>query len=506
MSLKNYFLLGLFILSCLVFGVDKNQQKVSAQQSAVAVVEPFMIKDINPGGDSNPWQFTEMDGKIYFTASTEENGEELWVTDGTEAGTYMVKDINPYGSNGSEFDSEPLFMTVYKNELYFRATNTLTGTELWKSDGTEAGTVLVKNIYLEDGMGAAESSDPYGFVEFNGELFFVAKDSTTDTANGLWKTDGTEAGTVRVGNVFVHNYGYSSPVIFGNAMYFNGSLDKFNDKELWKSDGTASGTVLVKDINPDFFGPTPSSSDPKFLTVVNDTLFFVASGSIGNEELWKSDGTEVGTVLVKDIRSGADPSFPDRLVNMNGILYFRASDSMENSYELWRSDGTEAGTYMVKDINPQTNYAGFPAPILPGGYFKLPVMNSELYFYGAELTNGNELWKSDGTEVGTVLVKDIFPGLDSSNPLWFVTGGATLYFTADDGVNGIELWQSDGTNAGTVMVKDIAPGNDSSNPQWLGVVGNWLFFSANDGVHGRELWTMLLAELDESMYLPTVLR
>ena len=504
MSLKNYFLLGVFILACLGFGVSKDQQTVIAQQSATAASEPYMIKDINPEGDSDPWQYAEMNGKIYFSASTEENGAELWVTDGTEAGTYMVKDINPYGPNGNDLDSDPLFLTVYNNELYFRATNTLTGTELWKSDGTEAGTVLVKNIYPEDGMGAAESSDPYGFVEFNGELFFVAKDSTSSSR--LWKTDGTEAGTVRLGTVYVPNYGLSRPVVFGDAVYFSGSVDIIYDRELWKSDGTDSGTVLVKDVNPDFFGSVPTGSDPKFLTVVNNTLFFVASGSVGGEELWKSDGTEGGTVLVKDIRPGDDPSYPDRLVNMNGILYFRASDSMENSYELWRSDGTEAGTYTVKDINPQTNYAGFPAPILPGGYFELPVINSELYFYGAELTNGNELWKSDGTEVGTVLVKDIFPGSDSSNPLWFVTNGATLYFTADDGVNGVELWKSDGTNAGTVMVKDIVSGSDSSNPQWLSVVGNWLFFSADNGVHGRELWTMFLGDLGESLYLPMVQR
>lgn len=502
---KNYLLLGVFILTCLVLGVEKDQHKVSAQQSAVAVVEPYMIKDINPVGDSDPWQFTEMNGKIYFNASTEENGAELWVTDGTEAGTYMVKDINPYGPNGSEFDSNPIDLTVYNNELYFQAANTLTGRELWKSDGTEAGTVLVKNIYPEDGMGAAESSDPYGFVEFNGELFFVAKDST-NSASGLWKTDGTEAGTVRLGTVYVPNFSFSDPVVFGDAVYFSGSVDIINDRELWKSDGTQNGTVLVKDINPDFFGSTPSGSDPKFLTVVNDTLFFVASGSVGNEELWKSDGTEGGTVLVKDINPGDDPSFPERLVEMNGLLYFRASDGTDNSYELWRSDGSEVGTYMVKNVNPEPNYGGFSSPLLLGRYIPLPTINNTLYFYGNDLTNGDELWKSDGTEMGTVLVKDIYSGVDSSIPLWLVADGTTLFFTVDDGVNGRELWQSDGTNAGTVMVEDIVSGIDGSNPQSLSIVGNWLFFSADDGVHGRELWMMFLGELNESIYLPTVFR
>ena len=502
---QKIFLLGILVLGVWVITLGRGGDSAIAQERAAAtVIEPYMVKDINSNGDSNPYGFVEMGGKIYFQAATEDSGTELWVTDGTEAGTYQVKEINPYGVSGNEFGSNPMFMTVYNGELYFRATNTLTGTELWKSDGTEAGTVLVKNIHPEDGIGAAKSSDPYGFVEFMGELFFAAKDGTS-SAPGLWKTDGTEIGTVRVGTVFVHDFGFGDPVVFGNALYFSGSADPFVDAELWKSDGTAMGTVLVKEINPDTTNG-PTSSSPKFFTVVNDTLFFVASDTVGDDELWKSDGTEVGTVLVKDLRSGADPSFPDRLVNMNGILYFRAADSMENSYELWRSDGSELGTYMVKDIDPRPNFAGFPAPKLPGGNFELPVMNNELYLYGADMTNGNELWKSDGTEDGTVLVSDIFPGSDSSFPLWLVSDGSMLYFTADDGVDGVELWQSDGTEAGTMMVKDIVSGSGSSNPQWLGVVGNWLIFSADDGLHGRELWMMLAANLDESVYLPMVLR
>ena len=106
----------------------------------------------------------------------------------------------------------------------------------------------------------------------------------------------------------------------------------------------------------------------------------------------------------------------------------------------------------------------------------------------------------------TVLVKDIYPGADSSFPLWMVSGGLFIYFTADNGVNGIEMWQTDGTGAGTMMVKDFAPGSDSSDPQWLSVVGNRLVFSVDDGIHGRELWMMFLGELNESVYLPVVLR
>lgn len=266
------------------------------------------------------------------------------------------------------------------------------------------------------------------------------------------------------------------------------------------------GTVLVKDINSDLFGTIPLSSSPKFLTNVNGTLFFTASRTTDDEELWKSDGTEAGTVLVKDIRPGAEPSFPERLVNMNGILYFRAANSMENSYELWRSDGTEAGTYMVKNIDPRPNYPGFSSPFLPGRYITLPVVNDELYFYGSDMTSGDELWKSDGTEVGTTLVKDIFPGDSGSYPVWLVGNGAKLYFVADNGTNGLELWQSDGSEVGTMMVADIISGSGGSDPSSLTIIGNRLFFSADDGIHGRELWIMATVELNMKAYLPMVLR
>ena len=156
---------------------------------------------------------------------------------------------------------------------------------------------------------------------------------------------------------------------------------------------------------------------------------------------------------------------------------------------------------MVKDINPGAG-SGFPPPILPGGGFDLPVINNEIYFYGYDPVNGNELWKSDGTEAGTLLVKDIFPGTDSSTPLWFTTDGKTLFFTANDGVHGMELWQSDGTEAGTMMIKEIYPGNNSSGPSYLSVQGIGLFFNADDSINGQELWAINLTS--KILFLPLI--
>ena len=115
-------------------------------------------------------------------------------------------------------------------------------------------------------------------------------------------------------------------------------------------------------------------------------------------------------------------------------------------------------------------------------------VNGTLFFRADDGVNGPELWKSDGTAAGTVLVEDIRPGANGSFPFDLVNVNGTLFFTADDGVNGYELWKSDGTSAGTVLAKDINPGAGHSNPFQLLNVNGTLFFAADDGVHGAQLW------------------
>ena len=94
---------------------------------------------------------------------------------------------------------------------------------------------------------------------------------------------------------------------------------------------------LVKDIYPGASGPYPYNSSPNFLTDVNGTLFFIANDGTTGNELWKSDGTAAGTVLVKDINPGASGSFPDKLTNVNGTLFFSATDGTTGNelWELW---------------------------------------------------------------------------------------------------------------------------------------------------------------------------
>jgi ELWxxDGT repeat protein len=277
-------------------------------------------------------------------------------------------------------------------------------------------------------------------------------------------------------DVFVNNGNPINLIPLNGSLFF--SADSDSGRELWKSDGTADGTVLVKDIRPG-----SSSADVGNLTNVNGLLFFNATDASG-QGLWKSDGTAAGTTLVHG------HSAPGSLTNLNGTLIFVDHGDGISGFELWKSDGSEAGTVLVKDILPGS---GGSAPS------HLTVANGNLFFTANDTIHGSELWKSDGTEAGTVLVKDVNVGAGSSNPLGaniFTTEppltvvDGTVFFSADDGVHGRELWQSDGTAAGTFLIQDIFPGISGSGPLGETNVNGRLYFSAKDGVNGYNPWVL----------------
>jgi ELWxxDGT repeat protein len=206
---------------------------------------------------------------------------------------------------------------------------------------------------------------------------------------------------------------------------------------------------MVKDIHPN------GSSAPESLTDVNGTLFFIANDGTHGRELWKTDGTEAGTVLVRDINPGAGAVFnltDPQLANLDGLLVFGAIDGPSGAahgQELWRSDGTEAGTVLVKDNLPG---------VASGSVSSLTVMGGDAFYTSTSIhettgLNDSELWRTDGTAAGTQRVRDIHP-TGSSIPGHLTASGGVLYFVAQDAVNGRELWKSDGTETGTFMVAD----------------------------------------------------
>jgi ELWxxDGT repeat protein len=428
---------------------------------------PHLLADIYPEQSSNAADYTNVDGTVFFRADDGTHGLELWRTDGTAAGTQMVKDINP--GSGSSY---PRYLTNLNGTLLFSANDGTHGDELWRSDGTAAGTVMVKDIN-PGSSGSYPTSDTFfdhGFTNVGGTVFFDANDGTH--GEEPWRSDGTAGGTQMVKDI---NPGSASSTGSLHAPQYtnvNGTLffeanDGTDGFQLWRSDGTASGTQMVTtDIS--------DASYPSYLTNVGGTLFFEA-----NDELWRSDGTAAGTRIVNNV----DPNNPDFspffLANVGGTLFFSAYDPTHGN-ELWRSDGTAGGTQLVDDINPGSS----------GSYpMHLTNVGGTVFFRADDGTHGNELWRTDGTAAGTQMVKDINPGSASSYPDSLTNGGGTLFFSANDGTHGFELWSSNGTAGGTQLY-DINPGSSGSNPGDLTNVGGTLFFSANDGTHGVEPWIL----------------
>jgi ELWxxDGT repeat protein len=442
-----------------------------AEAADAATFDAAQVKDINPSGNSSPGDFVELNGVLLFHADDGTSGYELWRTDGTEAGTYMLKDI----AGGAGQGSYPQGLTNVNGTVFFSAFDgnepTSDGTELWMTDGTAAGTQLVEDISPSSG------SFPSYLTESGGLLFFSADDAPNNPE--LWRSDGTETGTYKIEEI--NSSGGSFPgelTDVGGTLFFAAS-DTTLDRELWMSDGTLGGADRVADIN------ASGDGNPRHLADLGGTLFFSAidgpdSGTTSppsGYELWKSDGST--TQLVKDINP-TDSGYPYYLTNVGGTLFFQAFDGPEpgfNSTELWKSDGTSGGTQLVKDINP-TGYSA------PNGFTGL---GGSVFFAANDGTYGYELWGSDGTGPGTQLVKDIRPGSATSDPDYLTEMGGNLFFVADDGSSGDEPWVSDGTGAGTALVKDINPSGSSSPGHLTGFGGN-LFFSATDGTTGLELW------------------
>ena len=224
----------------------------------------------------------------------------------------LIADIRP-GQKGAQPGAE---LFEYKGELYFSADDGLLGKELWKTDGTEAGTKLVKDIFMG---GDSDSSRPGWFVEHDGELFFAAEDSAGDE---LWKTDGTNIGTVRVSDIYLGEEG-STPadlVVFNNEILFS-ATDEQGGNELWKSNGSGAGTQLVKDIRED--GDALPGGYSGFFQF-KEHLYFNAQDDNTGMELWRTDGTSAGTERVIDADPGDGSSWPTNFFEFGSDLYFTA--------------------------------------------------------------------------------------------------------------------------------------------------------------------------------------
>lgn len=408
---------------------------------------PVRLKAIGVSPDA-AWQV--MNNDLYFSA-----GGALWRSDGTRAGTYLVKKLIPSG------DLVPENFILHNGKLLFTA-HDANETRFYTSDGTLAGTDYYSSIFNFIGENAR------AFFEYNGNVFFQANESLSHNIL-LFKTDGSTSVAPLSTNIAL-SYVKTTTIINGKLYFGGGSLagGQANiDDELLVSDGTTAGTQMVKQISM-----VQTAVPHNLIPYTSGEFFFCADDGVHGIELWQSDGTEVGTKMFIDINPiYLASSSPKGFHEMNGLIYFFADDGV-HGFEPWVTDGTTTGTHMIKDINPAASGA------VGSEYVQL---GSKLLFVAETSTLGKELWVTDGTAAGTVLLKDIAAGAGSGVDIIFGRNkvGDSLFFAGNDDTTGLELWVTDGTAAGTRLVYDLYPGTVGS----IHVISNLNIITANSKVY-----------------------
>lgn len=383
------------------------------------------VKEINDFEDdsSSPTNLFVYNNKIYFQADDQNGsntpggadlGDELWVTDGTEAGTTFVKDLR----TGSD-SSSPSFFFQLNGTMYFSA-NLGSGNVLFSSDGTEAGTTATGGSFI------------FNPLELGGLIYYI--DTTDD--NGLYTFDGTAQ--TKVANVATENVNF----LGANFTTLNGKIIGYGElagteatigTELYEYDPATDSYTLIKDIAT---GTTTNgdnevnanNSGISNLVNLGTEVYFEAEGKV-----WKTDGTTDGTVAVDkaDAINGISELFV-----WNGNLYFEGDDGSND--QLWKYDPVADTVLNVSNITGSTATGGNNHD--PSDY---AAFGSYLYYRGELSDNSNGyLFRTNGTtsEIVDSTIKDI-------DEITVLNG--ILYFEGDDGTTGNELYSVDPSTLST---------------------------------------------------------
>lgn len=400
-----------------------------AQINDVEIIQVYSFSSGPYREDDNA--LVNNNGNVYFQAFDALYGNELWGSDGSNAGTYMVKDIFPGNPLGGTHVSS---LNSLNGMLFFIADNNQGfGYEVWVSDGTSTGTFM-----LVDANPGSLSTFYSAMASFNNMVLFSSWRS-------LWRTDGTEIGTELI---FTIPGGDAQRI--QRIIPFNGQAIVHNSFALWNTNGTASGTFLIKEWQ-NFAAIS--------MILFKNKLVIAAEG-----ELWESDGSIQNTMLLKDINSGVGLSQPDLFTKGSNLLLFMANDGVHGR-ELWKTDGTFSGTELVKDMTP-----GFSSSDISN----IIALDNDNFMFVKDNTS---LFRTDGTDSGTVLVKVLSRAI--INSVYFQE--RTFFATTND------LWMSDGTDQGTVIVAPL----DIPPAKYL-AIDDTLYFLLDGDVYtfGSSLWRL----------------
>lgn len=396
-------------------------------QSARGGVE--VLADVHVFGD-----FVRVGERLVFAGSDSANGIELWITDGTPEGTRLLRDVYP----GPASSDPRLAPTATGGVLLFAADDGIHGRELWRTDGTSQGTVLLRDINP-----GAEASNPNGFEGSGDSLYFAA--TTFATGREVWKASGAPLQVELLADVCPGSCS-SLPydlTVSGGRLYFGAERPDIG-QEPFRSDGSAASTILLLDIVPGSQGSAPQG----FARRGTNSVAFSASSADKGAEPWSSGGTTGTTDWIADIAPGSGGSHPIEFASVGSRLLLSASafDSGREPYRCVVSPSPACTR--LRDIAPGTA-SSYPSEFVES------VPGSGIALFAAEnATYGRELWRTDGSEAGTWLVRDTEPGPAPGAPRLLTQTGGYVHFFAGE-LGRCELWRSDGTAAGTQALTDI---------------------------------------------------
>ena len=389
----------------------------------------------------NVVQTASLGSELYFTVRNNADVYNLWKSDGTAAGTQLVK-AAPASSDGF------LSLTALDGKLYLASDGPAAG--LWVSDGTTAGTTEIAQVLARD------------LTTIGGKLFFMGYD--TAHGNEIWSYDpatGVAAITVDADPGSTSSQPYDLTAGPDGSAYFIAN-DATGRAEVWRVAASGQVSELTSPING---APFPNGLSTS-LTVMGSKIFFGGTDSAHGDGLFVTDGTQVTFLASVSINSGASASV------VGGLLYFEGADAVNGS-ELWVSDGTAAGTHRVTDTEAPSD----------ANASDLTVAGGKVFFSATDGVHGQELWDFNGSGAAQ-MVTDINPGAGGSAPTDLTAFDGAAYFVASGG-GGSQLWRSDGSAAGTVAITSATNG---AGPRYLTVDGAKLFFYGSDSTHGAGLF------------------